>query len=117
MKKIPSLPDWKSIMEDEQLIRKAVSLKPSITDPKGRYLHWEKMKHMIPPYDLTPEQWWGMTRFVRDTQCREVPLFKDKKGYPFCFCHHEGTSNNLIFWAKMNSEIERTGKFQKFPEP
>jgi hypothetical protein len=29
----------------------------------------------------------------------------------------KGTSNNLIFWAKMNSEIERTGKFQKFPEP
>lgn len=95
MKKIPSPPDWKSIMEDEQLIRKAVSLKPSITDPKGRYLHWEKMKHMIPPYDLTPEQWWGMTRFVRDTQCREVPLFKDKKGYPFCFCHHERILEDL----------------------
>lgn len=103
MKQIPSPPDWKSIMENEDLLKKVMVLKPAITDPKGRYLHWEKMRHIEPPEGLTPEQWWGITRFVRDTQCRKVPMFKDKKGYPFCFCNHERILEDLHWFDQSAS--------------
>lgn len=51
---------------------------------QGRYLHWDKMRHLSPPPGLTHEQWWLGTRLARRQQSRRVPLL-DLNGQPFVY--------------------------------
>ena len=53
-------------------------------DPKGRYLHWDQMRHRTPPQGLTMEQWWVGTAASRVNQARTLP-FEGIDGNPFRF--------------------------------
>ncbi len=53
-------------------------------DPKGRYLHWDQMRHRTPPQGLTLEQWWVGTAASRVNQARTLP-FEGIDGNPFRF--------------------------------
>ncbi len=35
------------------------------TDTKGRYLHWDKLRHLTPPDGFTSEQWWAGMKLSR----------------------------------------------------
>lgn len=35
------------------------------TDTKGRYLHWDKLRHLTPPEGFTSEQWWAGMKLNR----------------------------------------------------
>jgi Fic family protein len=52
--------------------------------PKGRYLHWDKLRHLTPPGDLNHEEWWLGVKFARSGMYRTLPL-KDVAGQPFSF--------------------------------
>ena len=52
--------------------------------PKGRYLHWDKLRHLTPPCDLNHEEWWLGVKFARSGMYRTLPL-KDVAGQPFSF--------------------------------
>lgn len=52
--------------------------------PKGKYLHWDNLRHRTPPDELTSEQWWLAVKFARSGTQRDLPL-KDKYGEPFTF--------------------------------
>ncbi|MDP1708353.1 MAG: Fic family protein [Gammaproteobacteria bacterium] len=52
--------------------------------PKGRYLHWDKLRHLTPPCDLNHEEWWLGVKFARSGMYRTLPL-KDIAGQPFSF--------------------------------
>lgn len=52
-----------------------------ITD-HGRYLHWDKLRHLTPPERLTTEQWWLGIKLARRQQFRHIPLV-DLRGQPF----------------------------------
>jgi Fic family protein len=52
--------------------------------PTGKYLHWDNLRHRIPPNGLTSEQWWLAVKFARFGTQRNLPL-KDKHGTPFTF--------------------------------
>ena len=57
------------------------------TDPRSveRYLHWDKLRHLKPPQDMTSEEWWWrIKRFEREPTMRSLPL-KDKEGNPFSY--------------------------------
>src|SRR5262249_15645044 len=54
------------------IIAKAVQAEP--TDSKGRYLHWDDMRHRVPPEGLNHEEWWLGTKLTRDSIAREIPL-------------------------------------------
>lgn len=43
-------------------------------DAKGRYLHWDEMRHRTPPEGLTLEQWWLGTALSRGAASRTLPL-------------------------------------------
>lgn len=43
-------------------------------DAKGRYLHWDQMRHRQPPDGLTLEEWWFGTAASRVSQARTLPL-------------------------------------------
>ena len=53
-------------------------------DAKGRYLHWDQMRHRKPPDGLTLEEWWAGTVTSRANSARVLP-FTGTDGSPFRF--------------------------------
>lgn len=53
-------------------------------DPRSseRYLHWDKLRHLNPPADLTSEHWWMKVKLARADEWRPLPLV-DTQGEPF----------------------------------
>ena len=43
-------------------------------DSKGRYLHWDEMRHRTPPDGLTLDEWWFGTAASRSMLARPLPL-------------------------------------------
>jgi len=50
---------------------------------EGKYVHWDKLRHLTPPGPLTHEDWWLGLKFRR-MQSRSIPLV-DTAGLPFSF--------------------------------
>lgn len=99
--KIPvTPPDFiKIIKEKHDLFSK--SFNASITDEKGRYLHWDKLRHLAPPSDFTSEEWWAVIRFKRQNLFTKLPLF-DKTGETFKFCTPDAVNRDL-HWLDMSA--------------
>ena len=53
-------------------------------DDKGRYLHWDQMRHRQPPEGLTLKEWWARTALSRMSQARTLPV-TGTDGEPFRF--------------------------------
>lgn len=56
----------------------------SPVDQKGRYLHWDKLRHLSPPEGLSSEEWWFSVKTARRNFYLSLPLH-DKQGKPFQF--------------------------------
>ena len=54
----------------------------SDVDAKGRYLHWDKLRHLPAPDGLTSEQWWLGIKMARRKNYQRLPLH-DKRGLAF----------------------------------
>ena len=52
-----------------------VFMQANPVDRKGRYLHWDEMRHRTPPGDLTLDEWWLGTAFSRNAFARPLPLY------------------------------------------
>lgn len=50
--------------------------------PRDRYPHWDKLRHLEPPDDLSREQWWLKIKIARGDELRRLPL-ADSEGNPF----------------------------------
>ncbi len=74
----------------------------SPVDPKGRYLHWDKLRHLPPPPGYTPELYWFATRFARNAITRQLPFFRDKLGKPFAFCMPDTVIRDIL-WISENA--------------
>ncbi len=44
------------------------------TDLKGRYLHWDKLRHLDPPGGFTIKKWWGAMKLARRNLYRPINL-------------------------------------------
>lgn len=66
-----------------EVITRGVFNKLSATDTKGRYLHWDELRHRRPPEELSPNAWWATFKLAR-TSSRRLPL-TDEDGNPFTF--------------------------------
>jgi len=71
------------------------------TDEQGRYLHWEKLKHLKPPEGFTPEEWWTGIRFARQQLSKPINLM-DKNGNPFRFSTTDFIAREL-HWLDKNT--------------
>ncbi|MCU7836568.1 MAG: Fic family protein [gamma proteobacterium symbiont of Taylorina sp.] len=56
----------------------------SPVDDKGRYLHWDKLRHLSTPEGLSSEQWWLKVKIARKNISQPIPLLS-KQGSPFNF--------------------------------
>jgi hypothetical protein len=48
----------------------------------GEYLHWDKIRHLQPPEDLTHEEWWFGIVMNRQAGRKDIPLL-DRNGVRF----------------------------------
>lgn len=71
-------------------------------DEKGRYLHWDKLRHLLPPHGYTPEIYWLSMRSSRQSISKELPFFKDKDGKPFSFCMPDTVIRDIL-WISENA--------------
>lgn len=59
-----------------------VLLNTSPTTTDGRYRHWDTIRRMQPPGDLTPAEWWVQIKFARSALMKSLPL-RDARGSVF----------------------------------
>lgn len=52
--------------------------------PDGKYRHWDTLRHIAPPAELTSEEWWVAVKVARQASYVPLPLL-DRKGDPFQF--------------------------------
>jgi Fic family protein len=64
--------------------------------PIGEYVHWDKLRHLDPPGDLTHEEWWQGIKWTRRTQHRKLPL-TDAAGKPFTYSTPDGVLRLLHY--------------------
>lgn len=50
----------------------------------GRYLHWDEIRHRLPPEGLSHEDWWAGIKMARRSMMKALPLI-DKHDRPICF--------------------------------
>lgn len=48
------------------------------------YVHWDKLRHLEPPADLTHKEWWLLIKLARRQAARELPLI-DPEGKRFTY--------------------------------
>jgi Fic family protein len=70
-------------------------------DAKGRYLHWDKLRHLPTPEGLTPDLHWVATKLAREKIARGLPLIS-KDGRPFRFCIPDILMRDLL-WLSENA--------------
>lgn len=72
------------------------------TTEKGEYLHWDKLRHLSPPHQLSSGQWWLLIKLARKTLYKQLP-FKDKNNKPFVLA----TTDDILH--KLHSIDRSTG--------
>jgi Fic family protein len=53
------------------------------------YLHWDRLRHLNPPFELSREEWWLAVKLSRRALLRELPL-RDSHGRPFTYATPDG---------------------------
>lgn len=66
------------------------------TTSKGEYLHWDKLRHLAAPHNLSSEQWWFVIKLARKAIYKQLP-FKDKNGNPFVIATTDNILHKLHF--------------------
>ena len=64
--------------------------------PRGKYRHWDNLRQLKPPKDLTSEQWWAAVKFARRPLFRQLPL-RDAGGRHFVFTMPDEALESLHF--------------------
>jgi Fic family protein len=68
----PSVPDLLEKLDPASAV--AAFTAPASVLPRDRYLHWDKLRRLQPPVDLTSEQWWLKIKMARGDDFRQLPL-------------------------------------------
>ncbi len=96
--KLPvSPPHWQRVLRSDRLghvLEQAVG-----PDVKGHYEHWDHVRHLTPPADLTHEEWWAGIKFARLAIARKLPL-RAKDGSPFTVSLTNAIQRKLFLVAR-----------------
>ncbi len=105
--KIPVLPPKFDLNQlDKKNFHLLGELSP--TARNGEYLHWDKLRHLSTPDQLSSEQWWLIIKLARKTLYKSLP-FKDKNGNAFVLA----TTDEILH--KLHSIDRSTGNAIRSP--
>src|SRR4051794_38165409 len=79
----PDLERLTQSLDDLELV--AAIEAPSEVIDRGRYLHWDKLRHLEPPAGLNSEQWWLRVKLARSDEFRQLPLCAAGDGKAFTY--------------------------------
>jgi Fic family protein len=82
LEKAPSYPDLLQKLGGDAAIRILTTV--GVTRDAERYLHWDKLRHLEPPSNLTSEEWWLAIGASRASEKRRLPL-TDASGARFSY--------------------------------
>lgn len=86
---------------DENKFNELVSSSLGPTDVEGRYLHWDKLRHLKSPEGWTSEYYWLALKFARRNLYKKLP-FTSKSGTQFQFCMIDSIHRDL-HWLDQNA--------------
>lgn len=72
-----------------------------LTDAEGRYLHWDKLRHLQPPEGWTTEYYWLALKLARQHLYKKLS-FTSKSGEQFQFCMIDSIQRDLL-WIDQNA--------------
>lgn len=83
-------PDFQEFLEEVIAADKRAAFVRLLTeigpvDSKGRYLHWDQLRHKETPEGIKHDEWWAGVKMARLKLFSQLPL-QDKGGLPFCYC-------------------------------
>lgn len=100
----PKLESYLARLDSEEALDKLGKIFSAHLGPydyKGRYLHWDKLRHLDPPEGYDPELFWLAMRQSR-TQLQKLLPCRDKEGGHFSFGMPDGVVRDLL-WIEKNS--------------
>ena len=74
-------PPWHKLMTEQDDLSRVMELGPLVRD---QYMHWDELRHRIPPEGLSHEDWWAGVRVARLGLLKSLP-FQDKHNVPIQF--------------------------------
>jgi Fic family protein len=75
----------------------------------GEYVHWDKVRHIQPPDEITAEQWWLMIKLARKSTYKQLP-FTDQIGKYFVFGMLD------IIWKSLHDIDRNAGNILQKPD-
>jgi Fic family protein len=81
---VASAPESANYIGDIDRFQHALEVLSDQSAASAEYLHWDKLRHLDPPADLTHEEWWRAIKWTRRSQRRTLPL-ADAGGQPFTY--------------------------------
>lgn len=87
--------------QDAEKLFKLLSAGFGPVDGKGRYLHWDKLRHLQPPDGWSSEEYWAALKAARRNLYKNLP-FTAKNGERFRFCLTDGIFKEL-HWLDRNA--------------
>jgi Fic family protein len=70
--KAPSVADLFNKLGDQRAVG-ALTSQAEVLE-RNRYLHWDKLRHLNPPGELTTDEWWLRIKAARGSEMRRLPL-------------------------------------------
>jgi len=67
---------------------------------EGRYIHWNKLRHLTPPGGITAEEWWVAVKWARDLTMKRVPI---NGGKPISFSNPDPLQEMLCDFDRNTS--------------
>jgi Fic family protein len=81
---IEPAPSFSSLINEVEAARLVALLQRGLPRDGREYLHWDKLRHLTPPSDLTHEEWWLLIKWARNQTARQFAL-TDAAGEPFTY--------------------------------
>jgi Fic family protein len=67
-----------------------------VVEDGREYVHWDKLRHLQPPNGLTPQEWWLLIKWGRQSSQRVIPL-TDPDGRHFAYCVPDVVARRLHY--------------------
>lgn len=84
IEKPPSIAELLGKLGPDRVAQAFTRLATAAEGAGEEYVHWDKLRHLTPPEDLTHEEWWLWTKLGRRPLQRQLPLV-DVAGTPFTY--------------------------------
>jgi len=78
-------PEFSALVEGLAGDRLLTLLRSGVGEDADEYIHWDKLRHLEPPADLSHEEWWLLIKLGRQRLFRQIPL-TDATGRCFAYC-------------------------------